>query len=72
MLLYAYIFMTCVAIITIHVEMIIDDDDDDDSKQETRLHLLDLALVEVPVEVVLKLADVELTADDVDGVGDVE
>lgn len=71
MLLYAYIFMTCVAIITIHVEMIIDDDDDD-SKQETRLHLLDLALVEVPVEVVLKLADVELTADDVDGVGDVE
>lgn len=63
--------MTCVAIITIHVEMIIDDDDDD-SKQETRLHLLDLARVEVPVEVVLKLADVELTADDVDGVGDVE
>lgn len=63
--------MTCVAIITIHVEMIIDDDNDD-SKQETRLHLLDLALVEVPVEVVLKLADVELTADDVDGVGDVE
>lgn len=64
--------MTCVAIITIHVEMTIDDDDDDDSKQETRLHLLDLARVEVPVEVVLKLADVELTADDVDGVGDVE
>lgn len=62
--------MTCVAIITIHVEMTIDDDDD--SKQETRLHLLDLARVEVPVEVVLKLADVELTADDVDGVGDVE